>query len=110
MTKEYTLYLVSLGRDNAYKIGITKDLEKRLSSHRRANPWVELIVSAGIESEKEARRDENFLVDLFHDYKFDYRGFDHEGREIFTLDPEALERLVMHISHMIDPDEIDGIP
>ena len=97
------IYLVSLGRDRIYKIGATRDLDKRMKNFGRANPWLRLVTSAKVRVNDwdELVDIEQYVHQTFDDYRWTYdNGYGNVGTELFQFDEDTLERACQYINQM----------
>jgi hypothetical protein len=91
------LYVVAVGYDKLYKVGITGRLKKRISAHGRANPRLTLVADIEFSSRRKARAAENMLQAEFGDLL-------HEGRqEIYRLEDNDLRALVEDAANAANP-------
>lgn len=107
------IYLISLGRDNVYKLGATRNLDKRMKILARANPWLSLIARAETgENWEDTVEMERSLHRKFADHRFtpDPGSFVAAPQELFTLDGEALELAVREVGRCWDAERLGGLP
>ena len=81
------VYIFSLGYDNLYKIGMTKDMVKRMATLRAANPYLKTTWSAMVRNAADA---EKALHGLFKKHLVE--------REIFRI----VNLDILNIDRMID--------
>ena len=91
------LYVAAVGYEKLYKVGITRNLDKRLSAHGRANPRLTLVAKVKFSSRRKARAAEKMLQAEFGDLL-------HEGRqEIYRLEDNDLRALVADAANAANP-------
>ncbi|MFV2043984.1 MAG: GIY-YIG nuclease family protein [Anaerolineales bacterium] len=106
------IYLVYLGRDGIYKIGATRNLNKRLKSLSRGDPWLELIAFAetGL-SWPETVEMERHLHHQFQQCSFEFdNGTGNAPTELFQFDDDMLESVVLHVGHCWDVERQGYLP
>jgi hypothetical protein len=79
------LYVMALGFDSLYKVGISRDVDGRLESLKAANPRLRLIVAVRVKAAKSTEK-------AIHKYLLDK----HVEREIFKLKLSDIDQIVKY--------------